>query len=146
MKGVIQPDHIPVNRYQLIIAGLPVQLRPTEISGMEDEMATTDLPDRTRATSGERNALEFTMMIPAHHTAEVLACEAWYREGMSPVSPSYKKSGMIIMQSLTGANARVRTLIGAFISKRTDPDLEMASDGEMASLEYTVSVDDCLPG
>lgn len=146
MKGVIQADHIPVNKYVLAVAGLAVQLRPTEISGMEDELQTIDLPDRTRASGGNRGASEFTMMIPAHHQAEVLACEAWFQEGQEPVSPTYKKNGAIVMQSLSGNIARIRSCIGMFITKRTDPDLEMANDGEPAMIEYTVSVDDILPG
>lgn len=144
MKGAINQDHIPVNKYQLIILGLP-PLTPTEISGMEDELQTTDLPDRTRASGGNRGPTEFTMMIPMHHTVERLACEAWYQEGQEPVVPSYKKAGTLIMKSLSGQNAVTHSLVGAFISKRTLPDLEMENDGEMAVVEYTVSVDDVLP-
>ncbi len=145
MKGVIKADHIPVNKFSLIIIGLP-PLTPTEISGMEDELETTDLPDRTTASGGNRGPTEFTMMIPAHHTVEIAACEVWFREGQEPVLPTYKKAGVLIMRSLSGANLRLRTIVGAYISKRTDPDLELANEGEMASIEYTVKVDDILPG
>jgi hypothetical protein len=144
MKGVIKPDHIPVNKYLLIIIGLP-QLNPIEISGMEDELETVDLPDRTVASGGNRKATEFTMMIPAHHTLEIAACEAWFLEGQEPVSPGYKKAGSLIMKSLSGKKFRTRSLVGAFISKRADPDLELVNEGEMASIEYTVKVDDPLP-
>lgn len=145
MKGVIQADHIPVNKYLLIIIGLP-PLTPTEVSGMEDELQTVDLPDRTTASGGNRGPSEFTVMIPAHHTVEIAAMELWFREGQEPVTPSYKKAGTMIMQSLSGANARVRTLVGAYVSKRGDPDLELANEGEMAAIEYTIKVDDIIPG
>jgi hypothetical protein len=144
MKGAIKPDHIPVNKFQLIILGLP-PLTPTEISGIEDELETTGLPDRTRATGGNRKATEFTMMIPQHHTVERLALEAWYIEAQEPVSPSYKKAGTLVQQSNSGAVASSHSLVGAFISKRTLPGLEMENEGEMAAIEYTVSVDDILP-
>jgi hypothetical protein len=146
MKGVIQPDHIPVNKYQLIVVGIAVQLTPTEVSGIEDELNAVDLPDRTKATGGNRNPAEFTMMVPAHHTAEIAACEVWYKEGQEPVLPTYKKAGVILMRSISGNKIRARSLVGMWISKRTDPDLEMANDGEMAGIEYTVQVDDVLPG
>lgn len=144
MKGVIKPDHIPVNKYQLIIIGLP-PLNPIEISGMEDELETVDLPDRTVASGGNRKATEFTMMIPAHHTLEVAGCEAWFLEGQEPVSPGYKKAGTLLLRSISGETIRSRSLIGAFISKRADPDLELVNEGEMAAYEYTVKIDDILP-
>ena len=144
MKGAIRADHIPVNKYQLLILGLP-PLTPTEVSGMEDELQTVDLPDRTKASGGTRGPTEFTMTIPLHHTLERLACEAWFIEGQEPVLPSYKKPGTLLMQSLSGAIVASHSLIGAFISKRVLPDLELAGDGEMAVVEYTVMVDDLLP-
>ena len=112
MKGVINPDHIPVNKWQLIVVGLP-PLTITEQSGIEDELETTELPDRTIASGGNRKSAEFTIMIPTHHTV--------------------------------GNITRTRSLVGVFVSKRTDPDLEMKNEGEMASTEYTIKVDDVLP-
>lgn len=146
MKGTIEPDHIPVNRYQLIVAGFPAQLNPTEISGMEEEIGKVELPDKTVASGGRPGPSEFTMAIPAHHDLEIAACEAWFAEGQEPVSPTYKKAAILLMRSLTGNKFRVRTIIGAWISKRTDPDLEQENDGDMATIEYTVSVDRILPG
>ena len=144
MKGIIKPDHIPVNKWQLIIIGLP-PLNPIEQSGMEDELQVIDLPDRTTASGGTRNPSEFTIMIAAHHTVEIVACEIWYREGQEPVLPTYKKAGTIIMKSLSGKILRTRSIVGAYISKRTDPDLELGNEGDMAMIEYTIKVDDVLP-
>ncbi len=144
MKGVIKPDHIPVNKYTLAILGVP-SLTPTEVSGIEDELETVDLPDRTTASGGNRGPTEFTMMIPAHHDREILACELWYREGQEPVSPGYKKAATLTMRSLSGIRSRRRSLIGAYISKRADPDLDMSNEGDMATIEYTVKVDDLIP-
>lgn len=144
MKGDIKADHIPVNKYKLLIIGLPA-ITPTEISGMEDELESVDLPDRTSASGGNRKPTEFTMMIPAHHTVEIAACEIWFKQGQEPVSPLYKKVGILQMFSLSGQITRSRSIIGAHITKRVDPDLEMANEGEMAVIEYTVKVNDILP-
>jgi uncharacterized membrane-anchored protein len=144
MKGAIKADHIPVNKYKLIVLGLP-PLTPTEISGIEDTLQTVTLPDRTVASGGNREASECTMMIPMHHTLERLACEAWYREGQEPVLPSYKKVATLIMSSGTGTIVATYSLVGVFITKRTLPDLEMEANGEMAQAEYALSIDDILP-
>jgi uncharacterized membrane-anchored protein len=144
MKGAIKADHIPLNKYKLIVLGLP-PLTPTEISGIEDTLQTVTLPDRTMATGGNREATECTMYIPMHHTLERLACEAWYREAQEPVLPSYKKAATLVMQSNTGTIVATYTLVGVFISKRVLPDLEMESNGEMAQVEYTLTIDDIIP-
>lgn len=144
MKGTIQADHMPTNRYALTFLNF-VTLTPTEISGLEDELETVELPDRTRASGGNRGPSEFTIMIPMHHTVEVVAMELWFVQSQDPVAPDYKKVGTLTHKSLTDATGRAYTLSGVFVTKRKLPDLEMAGEGEMATCEYTLSVDDILP-
>ena len=144
MKGAILPDHIPINKYKLIIPGLP-PLTPTEIGGLEDELQTVDLPDRTKATGGNRGTVEFSISIPAHHLIERAAMEIWFQEGQDPVLPTYKKAGTLIITSLSGSQFASYTLPGLFIMKRATPDLELANEGEMMSIEYTMSSDDVIP-
>lgn len=144
MKGKILPDHIPVNKFQLLVIGLPI-LTITEISGLEDELEIVTLPDRTKATGGNSIPSEFTVMTPAHHMIEQKAWEKWYKEGKEPVSPTYKKTATLVMRSLSGQLALTRSLVGLFVSKRKDPDGEMANEGEMATVEWTLQVDDILP-
>lgn len=144
MKGVIQPDHMPVNKYRLIVTGLP-DLVLTEISGIEDELETADLPDRTRATGGNRKAIDFTMMLPLHHRVEQAAMELWYREGQDPVSPGYKKAATLVHTSISGNTTASFTLVNVFPTKRALPDLEMVNEGEMAAVEWSMSADDIEP-
>lgn len=144
MKGVIDPDHIPVNKYTLKFLGF-VDLTPVEISGLEDTLQTTDLPDRTRASGGNREMSECTIKLPMHHTVEQAAMEVWFRESQDPVSPTYKKTGTLIMERISGSGDRSFTIVGVFPSKRVLPDLEMANEGEMTVVEWTLSVDDIIP-
>ena len=144
MKGAIQADHIPTNKYQLIILGMP-PLTPVKVSGLEDELEKITLPDRTVATGGNRKASEFEMEIPMHHTLERITCDLWFQQGQEPVSPSYKRSATLVLISHTGNIVATYSLVGAFIFKRTLPDLEMGGEGEMATITYGVSVDDILP-
>ena len=144
MKGAIQADHIPINKYELLVLGMP-SLTPTEVSGIEDELQTTELPDRTRASGGNRGPTEFTMMLPMHHLLEQAAMEVWYRESQDPVLPTYKKVGTLIHKSNSGETLRTYSLLKAFPTKRVLPDLEMENEGEIALVEWTISVDDLLP-
>lgn len=145
MKGSILPNHIPVNNYELIVPGLPA-LTPTTFSGIEEETNAIDLPDRTKVSGGNTNSVEATMMIPLHHSIEIAALEAWFREGQYPVTPTYKKAATLTIGSvgLIGPT-RSYDLIGVWICKRKLPDLEMKNDGDMAEAEYMMYIDQILP-
>ena len=144
MKGTIQENHIPVNHWMYIVAGLP-PLVITEQSGIEDELETTDLPDRTRASGGNRKASEFEISIPMHHIVEQAAMESWFLEEQDPVSPTYKKAGTLIHFGLNGVPARTFGTVGVFPTKRALPDLEMENEGEMAVVVWSMSADDVEP-
>lgn len=145
MKGSIKPAHIPVNKYQLIVIGLP-DLTPITVSGIEEELQTIDLPDRTKASGGNTGPSECTIAIPLHHTVEYLAMEQWFSDCQGRVAPNYKKNATLIMQSVVaGGPSRTFSLVGTFITKRTLPDLEQANEGEMAAVEYMLSIDQILP-
>ena len=144
MKGALQGDHIPLNKYQLIVLGMP-ELTFTKIGGLEEELETVDLPDRTVASGGQTKALEFSASIPAHHLIQQAAMELWFVEGRDPVASTYKKTGTLIMKSIGGSTLRTYSLLGLFVSKRATPDLEMANEGEMAEIEWTFKADMMLP-
>lgn len=143
MKGAIQADHISTSKYQFLVTGL-LELTAVAISGLDEELETVDLPDRTRASAGTRPPTEFTVSIPAHHGLEIAAMELWYKEGQDPVSPTYKKPVTIVAPRLSGGAGRTYTLMGVFVSGRKTPDLEMEGAGEMAIHEYKMSADDIL--
>ena len=144
LKGTILPDHIPVNNYELLVLGI-VPLTFTEISGLEEELETTQLPDRTVASGGNTLPVEFTAMQPMHHLIEVGAMEVWFRESQDPVLPTYKKAATILVKSISGLQTRSYALTGVFPKKRKTPDLEMANEGEAAMIEWTFSADKVLP-
>lgn len=145
LKGLIQPDHIPVNKYELIVVGIPIAIAFTTISGMEIEVPAVDLPDRTKATGGQLGTTQFTAQVPMHHTAQTAALETWFFECQDPVSPLYKKAATLTHLSGTGNISRGYSALGIWISKRKLPDLAWADDGEMAVQEYTFEVDSLLP-
>jgi hypothetical protein len=144
MKGEINADHMPLNKFELRVAGL-VPLTTITISGLEDELETVDLPDRTRASAGVRKSTEFEIEIPMHHHGEFAAMEIWYKEGQDPISPTYKKPCTLRYLSASGNQNRSFTLVGVFVTKRTLPDLDKTNEGEMSTVTYSMSVDDILP-
>jgi len=144
MKGTVEQDHIPVNKYELIILGMP-PIHFTEVSGIEEELEAVDLPDRTRASGGNTKPVDFTAKAMMHHSLEQAALEAWYEECQDPVSPTYKKIGTLVHKSITGNRIRTYSLVGLFITKRALPDLAMENEGEAAQVEWSFSADDILP-
>lgn len=140
MKGSVQPNHIPVNNFELLVIGLPPILF-TEVSGLEQETEKADMPDRTVVSGGNVKATEFTAMMFEHHSIELASLELWRREGVDPVSPTYKKVGTLIKRGINGEIASTRTVTGLWITKRTDADLDLANEGEPAMVEFTFSAD-----
>ncbi len=143
IKGAIQANHIPLNKYKLLVVGLP-PLTPTKVSGIEEELEAVDLPDRTKASGGNTKVVQFTVMLPMHHLIEQAAMEVWFKESQDPVLPSYKKPATVIMTPIGPGIPVARTLVGVFPMKRKLPDLEMKNEGEMAEVEWTLSADDII--
>lgn len=144
LQGTVQPGHIPVNNYELIVVGLPPMVF-TKISGFETVNESVELPDRTRASGGNRKPVEFTGMSFEHHTAERAALEFWFQEGKDPVSPTYKKVGTLIKRDIHGRVASTNSILGLWITKKKAPDLDLANEGEPALIEWTFSADSVQP-
>jgi hypothetical protein len=144
MKGILKPDHIPTNKYEFIALGLP-PFTPVTMSGIEDELNTADLPDRTVGSGGVRNATEIVVGIPMHHKGEMAAMELWYEESQDPVTPTYKKECLAIYKSISDNRITTYALSGVFPNKRKLPDAELESEGDMAVVEWTFKVDDIKP-
>lgn len=144
MKGDIQPNHIPLNKFEFRVIGL-VTLTTLTVSGIEEELEVAELPDRTVASTGERKATEFEIAIPMHHDVEFGAMEVWYQESSDPVTPTYKKPCTLIHKNVQGVEKRSFTLVGVFPKKRMLPDLDRTNEGEMAMVTYTMSCDDVVP-
>jgi len=144
MKGDIRPDHIPINKWDLLVLGMP-RFTITEQSGIEEELETTDLPDKTRASGGNSMPVEFTAKMSMHHLEEQAAMELWFASCKDPVSPLYKKNATLIHKSISGIVLKTYSLIGLFPTKRVLPDLDKANEGELATVEWTFSADLPLP-
>ena len=144
LRGKIKEDHIPLNLAEIQVPGFPT-LTAVTISGIEHTLETVDLPDRTKASGGQTTPVEFTIGIPMHHEVEQRALEIWFQESKEPVSPTYKKVATIRWPNLSGRKKKGYTLLGLFPSVRAMPDADMANEGELAIIEWTMNADDVLP-
>lgn len=139
-KFVIEEDHIPVNNYALVVNGL-IPITFTSVGSLEQEVEWVELSDKTQASTGRTKPGELEVKVPAHHAAQVAAMETWATEGQDPITPGYKKSGSLTFFSGTLLRVLNITAIGLFVCKGATPEGEMANEGEMAELTYTLKWD-----
>lgn len=143
MKQTLLPDHIPVNNFDLIVVGGPPVIQFITFDGLEEELDTVDLPDRTKASGGATKAIETTATHPKHHTVEDAFLELWFSESRLAL-PTYKKAAALTVSSISGLQVRSYNLIGMFPSKRKTADLDMGNDGEMNVTEWTFMIDNSI--
>lgn len=140
MKGVLLPDHIPLNKYELTIVGMP-RFTFTQIDGLEEELEAVDLPDRTAASGGNTKPLEFKASLPLHHQIEQIAMENWFLSSQDPVAIDYKKQGTMLYRSISGLIVKSFLIVGIFPFKRKTGDVEMSNEGELHVIEWTFKGD-----
>lgn len=140
-KFTIENDHIPVNQYRLTVVGLP-PITFVSVGSLEQELDCVDLPDRTQASTGRTKPGETEVAVPAHHLSQIAAMRAWYEESREPVSPTYKKVGILSQISGSTLVQQSITITGLFVYKWANPDQEMDNDGEMNNYTYTLKWDE----
>lgn len=140
----IQGDHIPRNKFELVVVGLP-KITFTTVSSITDATTETTLPDGTSASGGKTTPKEFTVTVPAHHLVQVAAMDNWKRQGEDPVDQGYKKAGTLIGYTGTGNAFKSWSLSGLWCRDRVTPDFDMDDDGEMAVVTYLMKADKALP-
>lgn len=143
MKGEIQADKFPLNKYEMFITGVG-RILFTAITGLEEALDVVDLPDRTRSSGGRTQPLEFEVQVPAHHRDDILKMERWFRENRDPVLPTGKKAVTVTMISDSRLQTLTANLLGVFPRGRTIPDLDRTNDGEAAMFTYAMSADEVL--
>ena len=144
MKGKIQANHVSKNNYELQSDRLP-PITFIEVGDITETLDKVDLPDRTRASGGTKQAGDFPVMVPSHHDVEVAAMESWFREAQDPVAPTYKKAGILTKKGIDGSVIRTYTFSGLFVSERNMTAVSLENEGEMDAIEYLLNFDDIIP-
>ena len=141
---VIRGDHIPLNKFELLVVGLP-KITFVTVGSLTDATTEAELPDGTVASGGKTAPAEFTVTVPAHHLVETMAMDNWKKQAEDPVDKGYKKAGTLAAISGTGNVFKSWSLTGLWVRERTTPDFDMGNDGEMAVVSYVLRADKVLP-
>lgn len=140
VQGKIQKDIMTGQKYVFMVDG--VEFVITDVGSIEETLQTVDLPDGSVASGGRVDPVEFPISIPLHHDVEYAFMELWFKGCQEPIAPNAYKNCSIVIKSNTGAKQRSMTVLGAFISGRSSPELEMEGGaGEMLKVEYTIKAD-----
>lgn len=143
LKGKIESGHIPINKYKLSFSGDTVSYIFTKVSGIEQEIPGTVLPDRSKVSGGEPLAFEIVCELPLHHATQVSAIETWFGQCKDPVADGYRKTGTMEYHGTDSKAKKTFTLTDMWPTKLKYPDTDMSNEeGEMAVLEITFSVDE----
>ncbi len=144
LKGAVQPNHVPLNRYKLTVnedGGTATPLLVFTVSGIEEELETVDLPDRTKAAGGTSKPVEFTITIPVHHTDAMSFMEQWYEAGKENTADGYKRDCLLDYLNVGGDIVKQYEVLSSFPFKFMLPDMELDNEGEIAMVEWTISAD-----
>jgi hypothetical protein len=147
LKRLVKPDHIPLNNFKLTVQGM-IDILFISVSGLDEELESVDLPDRTAASGGNTKAGAFTAKQMMHHVQEVAALEQWYKASMHPVDPAYKKDALLKFKSISDRVSSTYSLRGIFPHKRVIPNPDMNDEGKAAEIEWTFRFDEIkkIPG
>jgi hypothetical protein len=144
-KGELSVGYIPNNKFILSIPELGVgDLKIIEVSGIEQELETVELPDKTVATSGRAGIIEFTIKIPAHEDGSIAAINRWFMGCRGNVASDYKKDGTLTLQNTFGTTVSSWTISGMFPTKRTLPELNSSGAGDLTMAEWAFKADDVV--
>lgn len=143
LKGKIEEKHYPLNKVQLLVSGLP-EIVITTTDDIEENLTVVTMPDRTKRSGGQTDAIEFTGMLPMHHEAQRLALDFWYKQGKDPVQDGYRKAGSLVFTRVDGRILPFE-FTNLWISGRTVPGSDMSNDGEAAILTYKFQADEITP-
>lgn len=142
--GTISPDHMPLNKYELLIVGMP-KITFTTVGSFTDATTEASLPDGTVASGGKTAPVEFTVTVPRHHLVDIALMDNWKKQGHDPVDKNYKKTGTLISYSGSGEIFKSETLIGLWCRDKSTPEFDMGNDGEMAVNSYVMRADKVEP-
>lgn len=146
MKANLNEDHIPINRFQMLVIGtIAPFFTVISLSGIQEELETLEMPDRTWVSMGRTGPVEFSMSIPMHHRDEQGAMELWFQESKDPILPTYKKPAVLTHTSISGGNTVSYVFTDLFPYKRELPSLELGADGEMAVITWHLKASVVIP-
>lgn len=143
LRGTIKNNHIPLNSFELIVAGLP-KITAVTTDDIEQMITAVTMPDGTMRSGGKTDPIEFTFSVPMHHDVEQVALEYWKKLAESPVQSTYLKAASMVFYRSDGI-PKTYTLSNMWINGRTIPGADMGNEGEMAAVTFSAKADYVSP-
>lgn len=140
LKGIIPKDIIAANKFTLAVDGDEYLI--TAITGAEETIQVTELPDKTSASTGRTEMSEITIKFPANVDESANFFNTWFQGCKDPVQPNAYKTCVVTAESTTGGTVRTYTYTGVFLKGRKTPDHALEDGGTMTEIEYTASIDE----
>ncbi len=139
IKGEALPDPALRGQFRVSFIGMP-PIYATKFTGLEFEIETTDLADRTRHSAGATGAGEAVCSGYLHHTIEAVAWEAWFDASRNG-SPGYKRDGTLEILGADGIPRAIYSLVGVWPKKWAIGDFDKTSK-DSVEVAFTLSIDD----
>ena len=148
MKSVLDPNHIPRNKYFLDIPEIPDFINFVAVEGLESEIDNVEMPDKTMVSGGRTAPSEFTGRVMLHDIVAVDVLQRWHEDCKDPADPFYKKTGILQYEPINGTKGpgvfTTFELRGIWPSRISPPDTDMSNEGEPQQFEVTFKVDEIV--
>jgi hypothetical protein len=141
-KNIIPANRVQLNKYMLTIEPAVGQILATSIGGLEEEIDAAELPDRTKRSGGRSKSVTFDIKVPSHDLSNV-AMRVWYEQCKAALL-GYLKIGTLVIFTEFGSPGLTRTFYNMWISKCSEPDLEMENEGTMHVTTWTIEADEII--
>jgi hypothetical protein len=142
-KGAVQPNAAMTNSYLLIVLGLPDTVWKS-IGALKEELITATMADQTVQSTAVTKAVSTEGETYAHHTAEIIALEAWWLMCKTG-APLHKRAATVHLRDGAGTVVRSYLLDGMMITGRELPQLDAGGEGSGALIKWSLSIDAVIP-
>jgi hypothetical protein len=143
IKNIIEENRIQTNKFVIDWQPGVGEITLISVGELEEELDSSELPDRTVRSGGRKKPIEFDVVQPAHHddSGEVQAMEQWYVDCQDPVAADHLKIGTYTKFDQQGGPRRTISLDNCWLSKKVESESDLDNDGDMATITWTVRAD-----
>jgi len=136
IKGQVLAGAAPRSKFRVSILGLP-PFYATKFTGLESELETVELADRTMQSAGNTKASTADVAGYVHHAIEAAAWDAWWVQSQAG-APGYKRGAVVEVLGPSDVPVAIYALAGVFPTKWSLGDLDKTST-EATEITYSLA-------
>jgi hypothetical protein len=141
IKGEVLPGAAPRSKFRVFVGGLP-PFYASKFTGLESELETVELADRTMQSAGNTKASTADVSGYVHHSVEAAAWDAWWVQSQAG-GAGYKRAATVEVMGADDIPVAIYALAGVFPMKWSLGDLDKTST-EATEITYSLSVDSVI--